>query len=903
MLHFALGLAAVWFCVHAAIYVVTMCGLDPVVNRHMQDGLKRFYGYQALGFLITAVITCARRPSAVVRVLAAYLAISTVVLLALSRDVAMIARLAVLLLWIACAAQGMRLAIAKAVGQQYATWGIAIAAIYAAFVPVGFFLGAVHAIVAPVVTVLAVVVALPGAAVGVRALLRWFARDRSAPVNVDGRDEEPYRRSIIVCFLIEAMWVVLAIGIVGACTPEVASDSTRVHVPFMQQVVADHGLSHQYPCWHRLQPMAVQTYGAVILAVGGLAAAKWFSWFSLIALALLVVDEIRFRGGSRELAIFGAAAVLACPMLADLSKTLYVDHVLAMLCTAAFIVLFRALGTGQEGVERAIEAGHIAATPSSQAAYGGLRGILFSAAIMASTVQVKYTGLIFAVVWGLFLAGELLRRRGWRVAVQWSITAGAFFTLMACPWYIYVYLGTGNPFYPYLNAVFRSPYWPEGFTMQQVFDLVFKMPSGIGAAAFPWLATYRSTAFVEGLDGLLGFWALALFPCWGLARLCRGTKRYPYGDMAFVAVLMIVGVLAYTPYERYWLPAYPLLVVSCVLAAGTLLDSMPWRPVGHWGATATGAVLGALLFLPAPLLLFNLHWDAYAKTVSTDEYLSRHFPGYQAVCQLNQILAPGDGVLYTGCNGVYLVQANAYEYQSWWNYIHRIHDQKSFEQFCRRNGIRYWLVNRASSGANCAQQYPYVVNECWKDARLVVASGMTSVYDLSPVPPKRWEVVSKRDLPAKIDASGTPWQPTARLEHWANLNSAPAQVDNGSLCLKDDAWIAHRIDPVAPNGLCRVSFHISSDMVTDPLFELSWVDEKGNVLSRVNGAAQGVSGYQARLFTVTPPKAKHGWIYLRELQHKPLRLDRVSVSLWKPSATPAETQRDKTTAAKPTGVR
>ncbi len=43
-----------------------------------------------------------------------------------------------------------------------------------------------------------------------------------------------------------------------------------------------------------------------------------------------------------------------------------------------------------------------------------LRGVLLSAAIMASVVQVKYTGLIFAAVWGVFLAVDLLRRCGWR---------------------------------------------------------------------------------------------------------------------------------------------------------------------------------------------------------------------------------------------------------------------------------------------------------------------------------------------------------------------------------------------------------------------------------------------------------------------------------------------------------
>ena len=68
--------------------------------------------------------------------------------------------------------------------------------------------------------------------------------------------------NILAYCLLEVIWVVLAFEFICASTSEVASDSARVHLPYMLQVIADHGFSHQYACWHRLQPMAVQTYGA-----------------------------------------------------------------------------------------------------------------------------------------------------------------------------------------------------------------------------------------------------------------------------------------------------------------------------------------------------------------------------------------------------------------------------------------------------------------------------------------------------------------------------------------------------------------------------------------------------------------------------------------------------------------
>ncbi len=85
----ALGLAAAWFCVHVAIYVVGLCRLDPVLFKHLEHAMKHFFGWQALGFLVAAVVVGTRRPSAAGRVLGLYLLASTAVLLAFSRDVAM----------------------------------------------------------------------------------------------------------------------------------------------------------------------------------------------------------------------------------------------------------------------------------------------------------------------------------------------------------------------------------------------------------------------------------------------------------------------------------------------------------------------------------------------------------------------------------------------------------------------------------------------------------------------------------------------------------------------------------------------------------------------------------------------------------------------------------------------
>ena len=895
----ALVVAAAWFGVHAVIYAVEMCRLDCVLYKHIEHVLKHFFGWQAAGFLVAAIVVSRRRPSAAGRVLGGYLALSTAALLAFAQDAAMLVPLAVLLSWTACTVYGMRLAIGRVAGQRYATWGVAAAAVYAALVPICFFLGVLHAITPPIVAALAVIAAAPGA-------VAWLRR--SAKIVPGSHAERGNQRSnwnsIVAWCLLEVIWAILAVEFIGASTAEVASDSTRVHLPYMLRVIADHGLSHQYACWYRLQPMAAQTYSAAIAAVGSIAAARWFSWLALAALVLLVAEEVERRSGSRELGLFAAAAVLSCPLLTKLSDSLYVDHVMAMLCTAGFVVLFRAL------------------RPPC------LRGILLSAAIMGSMAQVKYTGLVFAVVWSLFLLVVLLWKCGWRVGLRWLPLAGGLLAAVASPWYVYVYLGTGNPFYPYLHCWFPSPYWVNGFTLQQVFEVVFTLPPGVGGVAkFPWLATYHTSSFVEGCDGVLGFWAIALAPCWFLAWRPRGKGditdcgrpvQFPEDschretppdcnggglgggnnscwEMAVVGVAMIAGIITYTPYVRYWLPAYPLLVASCALAAGSLIGSIRWRPEGRWAPIVSGTALALLLFLPAPILCLNVPWDAYAKRISSEEYLAQSFQGYRATQQLNAILAPDDGVLCTGCNGVFLVGGRPYDFEFWWNNIHHIHDRESFVAFCRRYNIRYWMVNHFSMASRCFADSKDIVAEYWNDARLVTASGMVAVYDVASPARNNSPKAARHEWPNVIANPEKSWTPLDPAEHWVNLTTAAAATSlaKEAIAMTGAAWIGHRLEPEIPGGICRVSLGFWSNELADPLMEITWYDAKGKLLSRVNGAGSGESDFGAWLCSSVPASAKWGWVYLREWKQRPIHLKRATVTYWKPSTASAVARHDK----------
>ncbi|MEN6450152.1 MAG: hypothetical protein ABFC96_06655 [Thermoguttaceae bacterium] len=759
-----IGLAAVWFLAHLAFFIARVCHLDPLAIRESCHELRHFFVWQTAGFFGLAMLMGLLRAALAGRVLGAYLVLSTAALLAASHNAGFMIRAVLLAAWAVSVTVGMRQLLWRAVGERYATWGVAAATVFAALVPVSFFMGLFHAITATNVGVLAVVTALPGVVLLARAIVTW----ERARVRAGGL-------TLVQACVLEAVWMALAITFVGASTMEVRSDAVRVWLPYVHQVVWDHGLSHQYACWHRLQPMAMQTCCAVFASLGSDGLAKWFSWLLLPAIALVVGDEVRVRSGSRSVALVAAAAVLGCPVLMMLSTSIYVDHAMTLLCTAGFVVLFRALRPVEKAVEKASGTEKRSdALPKA----GLLGGLTLSAFLMAALAEVKYPGLIFCVVWAAALCVGLLWQRGWRRALPWSVIAGAVLVLAASPWYAYVYAGTGNPVFPYLQGLFHSPYWIEGFSLQEVYEQCFKLAPGIaGLVSFPWTATFYTHSFVEGYDGYIGFWVLALAPCCFAPFVLRrfaparnagevsgtaGIAGSCHSDLAIAGVLMIGLVVSYTPYVRYWLPAYPLLVAACVLAAAPMVEYAVARVSDRWHAlkrreqTGTAQLPGSTPFQGVPpflvsvaslsltaLLLFpimlpcqGISWDEYTGRLSRQVRNTWAFRGYPLVERLNPTLTLDDGVITTGYEGNHLIQGRAYEFPFWWCKIRRIRDVGSMADFCRRNHIHYWLVDHSAKmcrteGYPDSEGYKTIVAEYWSEGRLVMAEGSVAVYDVT----------------------------------------------------------------------------------------------------------------------------------------------------------------------------
>ena len=874
-------LAAAWFVYCVATYVFVAYGSRYEMLTQLKHSSWRFFEIQAGVFFASAIIAeiIGAKRAVTAFFLGGYLILSTALFLAVPCDFAFIVKLALFIAWISFAANGMRRLILRFAGPNYGTWAIAVAAVFAAMIPISFFLGLFGAITPGIVLPLAVLVALPGAVMDrnnmpaiPRRLARWLGG-----------------LSIFDFCILETIWLVLAMTFVGACAGEYHSDAIRVHFPYIHQVVWEHGISHQYACWHRLQPMAMQTSCAMLSSLGGDVAAKWYCWLVLPSLTLLVVEEVRRRSGSDRLGLLAGAALLGCPLMADLATSIYVINVMALLCTAGFILLFRSLQP-----------------PCT-------RGIVLSTLIMASMMQIKYTGLVFCAVWGAVLAIGLFAQCTWRAALIRTIAAGALLAAAASPWFIYVYAGTGNPFYPYLHSWFPSPYWADGFTVQQVFEEVFNLKPGVlGVVSFPWDATFETNLFLERPGGHIGFWVLALAPCLFLAR---PRKAGTVWSMALASVAMIAGIVSYTPYIRYWMPAYPLLLIACMLAVGLLfrplLDKFdsgrdekdarfllsPIRIVQRlnplvmrWSKTA-GVFLIIVTLLPLPLMLNIFSWQEYTQLVGKETMIEAYFNGYPAVRQLNKILSPGENVMCTSFEAIHLIKAPAVEYQFWWDHIHHIDDLESFNDFRQRNHFRYWVVKYFRIYLDQNPEIKPIISEYWTDERLVTGWGTVAVYDISEKPIRPWNGGRQTAWPTMLDESDKDWAVSDDENNWIGLNkSGEAKQEENVISLAGPKRITHRLDAHAEGECCRVKLDVKSSETTHPLVEIAWFDKHGDRMASAVGGSHGEGDYQTWLYSRVPEGAKTGWVSFWERNDLPIQLVRTAVTFW-PLAGSAEEER------------
>lgn len=585
-------------------------------------------------------------------------------------------------------------------------------------------------------------------------------------------------------------------NLLWALAPETRYDALNYQLPVPKYYLEAGRIIDLPYFWHSYFARLTNLIFLPALALGGQVAVKLIIW-AIGAVAATSVYAIAGRLLDKEAALWGAALFYTTPIVCLLSTTAYVDLPLAMFLTGSWIAFLR----WQERRER----GWILAC-----------GILSGAAF-----GVKMYALFGLPVLGVALLYGALRERPWSAGLRtlgWLLVPAAAISL---PFYALTHYFTGNPVFPLLNGIFKSPYWepvntlfdPDQFGSGRTLAGLLKAPFGL---------TFESRRFDEVLpSGGMGL-SLVLLP---LALRIRA-RREVWLLLAGIGAYLVCWGLS-SQYARYYIPILPLVIAPAVVG---LLGGPRRLGVGLlWVALLAQGVVIPLCFgdfirrNPLPRVL---------GIESEEEYLSKSLLSYPAVRYLNSMISPGERVLGSNVEGIrYYIGAPLDTFNET-RALRPLVQGVTPEQMAanlERRGYRYLIDYRFGKG----WQAPYLLPEFLdRFATLEYSFNYTDVYRLSPrelVPRGAGEnLLRNGGFEEKAGDGVTPagWSAIAGMQR-----DAGREAGGSAICLSAGETLAQRV-AVESGRLHTLGYYARAGQEGQlARLQVNWVDGGGRVLA------------------------------------------------------------------------
>lgn len=433
-----------------------------------------------------------------------------------------------------------------------------------------------------------------------------------------------------------------------------------------------------------VMPLAPQLNFSAMFIAGGVEAVKVDLIVQFLAVLALVATGGGFR--LRPTGIALAAMFAFVPMFVREISGLFIEVTLCGFVLAAATLMASAVR------HRSIELTLLAALCAAGASATKTFGVLLAPLAL----------VVLAVNWRDWANTEGQRRR----------LSLVFFAALALALFFYgvAWVKTGNPLFPFFNAVFKSPYWdPVNF-------LDRRWVSEIGWD-LPWRMTFESSRYEESSDGSMGLSILFLLVC--AVSLVAVRRRNLVALVPFgVGVVYLVAVAAQVQYLRYLLPGLVLIGASFAYYMHMLVR----RPQGVVWSAILACLLAANLFgLPSSrftnglmhIPVTNMLSPNHFRGVLTANYAEEMLNGHQYVGRvLDASVRKIPTVLLLGCPyGAHF--AGRTLYTTWHNHDWKrreaqLLDTAEFERYLAAKQVSHVVLDGCTPPAVREALAPYI---------------------------------------------------------------------------------------------------------------------------------------------------------------------------------------------------
>lgn len=332
-------------------------------------------------------------------------------------------------------------------------------------------------------------------------------------------------------------WPILLAGAttiasLGLWLPSLNYDDNAVHLILQSQLLADgyYRLDVQTQSW-AVAPWANNVLHAIAAVFAGQEARASVALLWLLLGMSGAWRLARAVGASTQVALAAAAVFAAQPLTGYFTTTMQVDG-------ASAVVLL-----------------HLAAIAATPAA--ARPGALIIGLLAGLLLALKTSNLVYMLPLLTWLVVSL--PRGARLRWLRSFIVSAL--PIAASSYVYAWLVTGNPLFPFYNAVFKSPYYP----LENFRDL--KWMAGVSWHSL-WGITFKTNAYGQFFPGAAGLAVLATLPVLIMDAVHRPASRW-LTVWAFATGLLLFWFMQYL---RYIFPALAVLAVLGTVALARFAD-------------------------------------------------------------------------------------------------------------------------------------------------------------------------------------------------------------------------------------------------------------------------------------------------------------------------------------------
>ncbi len=420
-----------------------------------------------------------------------------------------------------------------------------------------------------------------------------------------------------------------------ALMPETGYDALSMHLFVPTQLA----LRHHWGFDPALYAMGlIPQLGAWIYSIGymigGETASRLINLCFILVLTRLCYQLVFWAGGSDRGGKWAALIFLSTPLTYTESSSLFIESVWAAYVVSAVYWIIK---LGSERVD-----------PSSAIKTGGLLIGFASAAKAVTLSNLPVLTLLILYHWRDWLSKKIV--------FPAIVGLLLFLSVGAIP-YITAWIKTGNPIFPFFNAIFKSPYFPTVNFDNPLFNSGFTWD-------LPYKLVFDSGRYLEATNGASGFqWLLLLLPALIFTNFLKNTRSI----LLFVVGIMMVAITFNSQsYLRYVFPSLVLLTaILGVALSGLFAHSLVSKTLSFIAALTVGV---NLLFITAGSWNYrDFPFGILASESARSNYIAERVPLRRAI-EFSNLINPFQEPVALLSEGFGAgLNANAL-YSNWHNY-------------------------------------------------------------------------------------------------------------------------------------------------------------------------------------------------------------------------------------------